>query len=409
MPFNNANITDLTELKKNNLALEWQNFSITLTDEQNQAIKSFKDWFDKNKKGYYSLMGCAGTGKSSLIPYLIDSLKLKKHQVAVCSYTGKAALVLKRKGIDFAKTIHQTIYDIKVLKVPPPENVKIVFSRKTSLHPVKLIIVDEASMVDEEIHNDLMKFNIPILYIGDPYQLPPISGNWNVMKKYDFELKEILRQAKESPIIQIADMVRNNKTIPYQTGEFFNKIYLNDFDNSLFSEYEQIAVGTNDQREKINEIYRTEVLGITANYPKENEKLVVLKNNYFHNLYNGQCLLLGSHYSIKTIQGRQYHNLEYIDEAEYNDVVLSLESEGFKAAPFAFNVPVKEYSKHNAEVVFVDYGYALTVHKMQGSQWDSVMVFDSGFGAWDKELRSRWLYTAVTRAKDKLLIVGKKK
>ena len=407
--FQNINITDSNNLKNDNLALEWQNFSITLTDEQNKAINTFKTWFKNNKKGYFSLLGCAGTGKSSLIPYLIDSLKLRKSQVAVCSYTGKAALVLKRKGINNAKTIHQTIYDVKVIKVPPPENVKVIFSRKTSLHPVKLIVVDEASMIDEEMHNDLMQFNIPILYIGDPYQLPPISGNWNVMEHCDFQLTEILRQAKESPIIQIADIVRNKKSIPYQNGDFFKKIYLEDFDNSMFSEYNQIAVGTNSQREAINKIYREEFLGITANYPKENEKLVVLKNNYYHNLYNGQCLLLGSNNSITQIKGRQYHHLEYIDEMEYNDVVLSIQSDGYKIAPFAFNVPQKEYSKHGGDVVFADYGYALTVHKMQGSQWDSVLIFDGGFGAWDKELRSRWLYTAITRAKEKLLIVGGKR
>ena len=107
--FQNINITDSNNLKNDNLALEWQNFSITLTDEQNRAINTFKTWFNNNKKGYFSLLGCAGTGKSSLIPYLIDSLKLRKSQVAVCSYTGKAALVLKRKGINNAKTIHQSL------------------------------------------------------------------------------------------------------------------------------------------------------------------------------------------------------------------------------------------------------------------------------------------------------------
>lgn len=407
MAFTNSNIN--LDLKQNNLAMEWQNMSIQLTNEQDQAIKVFKEWFSKNKRGYFSLMGCAGTGKSSIIPYIIDSLNLKKNQVAVCCYTGKAALVLKRKGIVDAKTIHQTIYDVKVVKVPPPENVKIIFRKKPSLSPAKLIIVDEASMIDEEIHNDLMKFNIPILYIGDPYQLPPISGNWNVMQRSDFQLNEILRQAKESPIIQLADMVRNNKSIPYQDFGDVKKIYLNDFDNSMFHDYEQFAVGKNDQREKINKIYREEVCGITAGYPTENEKLVVLKNNYFHNLYNGQCLILGSHNSIRKIQGKEYHNLEYIDEVEYNDVVLSIQSEGFKTAPFAFDVSPKNYSNHNAEVVFVDYGYTLTVHKMQGSQWDSVLVFDGGFGAWDKELRNRWLYTAITRAKEKLMIVGGKR
>lgn len=406
----NSNITDLTELKSDKLALEWQNFSIKLTQEQENAIKTFKEWFNSNKRGYFSLLGCAGTGKSSLIPYLIDSLKLKSYQVAVCSYTGKAALVLKRKGIKDAKTIHQTIYDVKILKVPPPENIKIIFNRKTSLRPAKLIIVDEASMIDEEMHNDLMKFNIPVLYIGDPYQLPPIKGNWNVMQHCDFQLTEILRQAKESPIIQIADMIRNKKTIPYQNGEFFSKIYLEDFDNSMFKDYNQIAVGTNAQREAINKIYREEFLNITAQYPTSNEKLVVLKNNYYHGLYNGQCLLLGSNASTTKIMGREYFHLEYIDEVEYNDVVLSIQSEGFRLAPFALGVPQEDFSKHrSAEVVFADYGYALTVHKMQGSQWDSVMVFDSGFGVWDKELRSRWLYTAVTRAKEKLLIVGGKR
>jgi exodeoxyribonuclease-5 len=382
---------------------------ITPTEEQFQAIKEIKKWFNtkKNRKPYFSMLGVAGTGKSSIIPFIIDELKLNENTAAVCSFTGKAALVLKRRGISFAKTIHQTIYDIKI-NVLPDGKKEVVFRRKKRLDKTKLIIVDEASMIDQKIHNDLSSYRLPILYIGDPFQLPPISGNWNVMEQADFEIKTILRQAKENPIIRAADLIRRGEIIPYCSSELFTKIPHSKFEFGMLKNYEQIAVGKNNEREEFNNRYRREILNIHGNNPQPGEKLVVLHNNYFENLFNGQCVFLGEHCSMTKQKNQYYYHLEYIDELELTDVVCALTSNGYKHGLFTLGLSTDDFSEHEKDIIHADFGYALTVHKMQGSQWNSVAVFDKGFGIWQKGLHERWLYTAITRAKEKVLIVSGK-
>lgn len=384
---------------------------ITPTDEQFEAIKEIKDWYNSSKKNrrkmYYSLLGVAGTGKSSIIPFIINELGLNESTVAVCSFTGKAALVLKRRGISYAKTIHQTIYDIKI-NVLPDGHKEVTFRRKKNLNRTKLIIVDEASMIDEKMHKDLSSYHLPILYIGDPFQLPPISGNWNVMQNADYEIKTILRQAKENPIIRAADLIRRGEILPYCETSLFTKIPRSKFEFGMLKDYEQIAVGRNCEREDINKRYRQEILNIHGNNPQPGEKLVVLHNNYIENLFNGQCVFLGEHCSMTKQKKQYYYHLEYIDELELTDIVCALNSNGYKHGFFTIGISPDEYTSHESSVIHADFGYALTVHKMQGSQWNSVAVFDKGFGLWQKGLHERWLYTAITRAKEKVLIVSGK-
>ena len=402
------NFSDSNLFDSSGLAIECD--SILLTKKQQMAIEEIKKWFkNKNKnKQFFSVGGYAGTGKTSIIKYIIEELKLKKEQVAVCSYSGKATLVLKRKGIENAKTIHQTIYNIKTQKNENGET-EIVFKKKRSLSPAKLIIVDEASMIDESIHKDLIHYNIPILYIGDHYQLPPISGNFNVMENPDFKLEEILRQSENNPIIKIATDVRNNIEIPYFDSEFVKKIHYNDLNENIFMNADQLIAGTNDKRIKLNNFYREEILGIRGDMPKKNEKLVVLKNHYCEPkiLYNGECLYVGdSNYSI--YKNKAYYEKDFIDEMEMDSCEHSFLSNGYCKGLFTLKEDKDNFNKHGDKIIHADFGYCLTAHKAQGSQWNNVVVFDDGFGKWKNDnTYSRWLYTSITRAKEKLVIVSK--
>lgn len=145
---------------------------IILTDEQEACAKKGVKWFKRGYKQTFEISGPAGTGKTTIVKYIIELLGLNMYEVLFVAYVGKAALQLTRSGVN-GKTIHSTIYDFqletkKVDGVPVMKNGKPVkfpkFSLKNSLGPhIKLIVVDEGSMVSENIALDLESFGIPIL------------------------------------------------------------------------------------------------------------------------------------------------------------------------------------------------------------------------------------------------------
>src|ERR1017187_3379494 len=157
--------------------------------EQQYAV----DGLLKFSKKIQVLSGFAGTGKSFLINYLVHN---HLPNFSVCSYTGKAAHMLRRKGVLNASTIHSLIY------LPLLENGKMKLDKNGNpifvLNPFPMfegIIIDEASMVSKEIYEDLCSFNVPLIFVGDHGQLEPIGETINLMKKPDYCLETIHRNA----------------------------------------------------------------------------------------------------------------------------------------------------------------------------------------------------------------------
>lgn len=361
------------------------------TSDQEQAINNVKKWFNEAKNGYYTIGGYAGTGKSFIIPYIIQELGLEESQVAIAAFTGKASLILTKKRLN-ATTIHRLLYYPEVHKVKNGEDV-VTWKKKHCLDKsLKLIIIDEASMVSENIHNDLMSYNKKILYIGDCFQLPPINSDFSLMNegKINCKLNQICRQVEGNNIIQISLNIRKN--IPIHIGDYgsIKKIGISNVSYKDFLEYDQIICGTNKNRMTINQIIRklkgfSDIINI-------NEKIIVNLNNYQLGVINGQQI-----YIQKYKLNQHSILIKYKDDIE-NDIT---ENE-LSYCNFKLEYDEKEKSKKR---IYGDYGYCITAHKAQGSEWDKVVVYDDGFGF--DEVRRRWIYTAITRGKKEVLWIVK--
>lgn len=387
---------------KDGVAQEDNDFE--LTQDQENAIRAIQRWYEQRGrtpawKKYFVCSGPAGTGKSSIIQYIIKNLGLPERDVLCAAFTGKASLNLLRKG-NHSSTLHSSIYDTRTNdfgKLP-------IFERKSSI-PYKLIIVDEASMISEELFDDIMSFCIPTIFIGDHCQLPPVNDNFNIMKTPDFTLTMIMRQASKSPIIRASQLAIKGKQIPICDFEGFRKIKYNDLKDEDFLWADQIIVGTNVMRKAVNEAVR-EMMGYSAYSPQDGERMICIRNNSRLGICNGQILYLASkpYYDSR----EQCYYADWMDELEKTDSLIALVSNGnlsnfrFKMKdPLTEPVNVKIY-----DYAYLDYGYAISCHKSQGSGWEKVMVFDEGFGR-DQDTQRRWLYTAITRAKKEILIVKK--
>jgi len=346
------------------------------------------------------------SGKSFIIPHIVHKLGLKSTQVAFCAFTGKAAHNLRRRHIP-ATTIHSLIYTPIVYKDPITGEEKIEFKKLPFLpNCLQLIIVDEASMVTEDIFDDLLSYGVKILCIGDYFQLPPITeDDFNLMREENLNAKlcKIHRQAEDNPIIKLSMRVRAGEHIKLHTGEHVSKIALPELDDKTLLEYNQILCGKNENRRALNDYVR--VLMKFHDLPKESERLIILQNNKLLGVFNGQQVILTNDAGIKD---KLTLEIEYVDEYDTKDAVKLLLSskftQDFSIRPFA-HVKKKETEKEMKKKILADFGYAITVHKSQGSEWESVILYDDKFGIWDADMRTRWLYTAITRATDRFIWV----
>jgi len=186
-----------------------------LTDDQTSAIRAAVNWYKNRRKlqQVFQINGLAGTGKTSIIPYIIGDLGLDpERDVVFGTYTGKAALVLRKKGLP-CRTIHSLIYElVKTEKGTPVWKL----NERSDVLSAKLIVLDEVSMVNAEMAADLLSFGKPVIVLGDHGQLPPVNGEAAFSQhEPDAVLTQIHRQAPENPIIQIAHKARTGEVLRY--------------------------------------------------------------------------------------------------------------------------------------------------------------------------------------------------
>ena len=249
-----------------------------LSDEQGMAIASVKGFMDGNGFGHYVIGGVAGSGKSTVIPYIVDecgtpySAGTGQGSVAVCAYTGKAVMNLKRKGIPNAMTLHSFLYDTRVSTDSMTGEKIVVHSRKDDccFRGIRLLIVDEASMVGREMFDVIESLPFKTVYIGDHFQLPPVNDKFNIMEKPDFRMERIHRQELDNPIVALADMARNGKPIPL--GVFGSSKHTRSLDRSDLPAYSEIVTWTNATKDAVNECIR-ESRGFQKDVPQVDDKL----------------------------------------------------------------------------------------------------------------------------------------
>lgn len=384
-----------------------------LSGQQSEALDAIGRWKHSDQQ-VFRLFGPAGVGKTSIARYAATGATLFG---AVC---GKAAYVLRQKGCE-AFTIHQLIYTPKdrsqkklkeleasLASTDDPVVIadlerKIVFETKrlnspnfvlnedSAVKTADLLIIDEASMVNEQMAMDLMSFGTKILVLGDPAQLPPVFGaGWFIQAKPDFLLTEIHRQARGNPIIQLATRIREGEWIR-PDGDMVVKW------GSVTPEevltYDQILVGRNATRKAINRKIR-KLLGRQSDIPEAGDRLVCLRNDHEVGLLNGAIWETES-----CFDGDEFLDL-IIFEPECKANYTAVEAHRHH---FVSDEPVQIPYWVRKEAQEFDYGYALTVHKSQGSEFDKVLVFDES-AAFGKDA-AKHLYTAVTRAAKELKVV----
>ncbi len=412
-----------------------------LTSDQENAKNLIAEWFFNTDDKVFVLSGYAGTGKTFLIDYVVRNvLRLKIGEEAVfVSPTGKAAANLARHGTA-AGTVHSLIYIRDEDAFDVDENGEIVeerelrFLKKEKIgEKIKLIVIDEASMINQEVLNDLLSFQVKCLFSGDGAQLPPVNGVCPLLENPHYTMKEIVRQAADNPIVQLATMARQGKRIPY--GNYGDKVCvigkrsLQARDRErLFLEADQILCGRNATRNALNEEIRGyKGIPATQKLPTEGEKLICTLNDWEKPLDDNKQF-----YLVNGIIGRAYALQEGLDDLLtmefqadfmkksvkvpvdagiftkgkythfYGDRAVTL-ANGMVAHEGNFPVLHKFRAVSDEPVCRFEFAYAITCHKAQGSEFDFVVVFDESwaFG----EDADRWLYTAITRAREKLLII----
>jgi len=366
----------------------------TFTPHQDSALKAVADWLKarpgkNNTPQVFRLFGYAGTGKTTLARHIADGVD---GEVKFAAFTGKAALVMRNKGCDNASTIHSLIYRARESGVEQPS---FELWDDAPASKAKLIVIDECSMVDAELGRDLMSFGVPVLVLGDPAQLPPVQGGgFFTDVEPDAMLTEVHRQAQDDPIVRLSMQVRGGeRLVPGEYG-ISSVVRKDAFDPQRALETDQILVGRNNTRRAYNARLR-ERRGFDDPLPLSGDKLVCLRNNRRKGLFNGGLWNVAERPTTR----RQILKLRLNPDEGFagKGVKVSVRSECFTGRIEEFDWPQrKKYDEF-------DFGYVLTVHKAQGSQWDDVVLFDESFAFPDS--RERWLYTGITRAAKRLTVV----
>jgi exodeoxyribonuclease-5 len=385
-----------------------------LSTDQIEALQRIGRWYRAKTGEPLTLGGYAGTGKTTLIAYVRQALRDNDPdaRVAFCAFTGKAVRVLEqtlkrqkiKKGTDSISTIHGLIYHTEV-----DRQGHVVGWRKKNKLECDLIIVDEASMVTEDIWKDLQSFEIPILAVGDHGQLPPVGSNFNLMAEPQIRLERIYRQEHNSPIVEVATLARTTGSIP--VGQYGPEVFKLDRAGDdiglameeLMQQWQPdwlVLCGYNHTRVKLNQSLRSQ-LGMESEEPAAGDHLICLRNNTAAKLYNGTTGVLRWLQPAENDEERKWYSGGIdIDGLEYEGHFLR---EQFGARETVSPVPPAPDGQRGD---LFDYGYALTVHKAQGSSADTVLLFEERNKHMSDEDWQRWLYTAVTRAERRLFIIG---
>ena len=385
-----------------------------LSPDQVAALQTIGRWYRTKSKPYLTLGGYAGTGKTTLLAYVRQALRENDPdvKVAFCAFTGKAVRVLEqtlraqhisRRG-DSVSTIHGLIYNTELDAAG-----HVTGWRKRKEIKADLIIVDEASMVTEELWKDLLSYSVPILAVGDHGQLPPVGSQFNLMAEPMIRLEQVYRQAVDSPIVEVATLARTQGYIP--TGRYGDAVIKYDRTGDeiglameeLLESWKPewlVLCGYNHTRVRLNADLRNR-LGFETFDPISGDHVICLRNNPTAKLYNGMTGIIQGISPALDDPDRAWWQADiHFQDRDYQGFAFR---EQFGAKESVGKLPPAPDGKRGD---LFDFSYALTVHKAQGSSSDTVLLFEERNKHMTDDDWRRWLYTAVTRAERQLYIIG---
>lgn len=402
--------------------------------QQDAALKAVDDWYKNHRhdKQTFRLFGCAGTGKTTLAKHFAANIE---GLVKFACFTGKAAHVMAQKGCVGTSTVHKLIYIPKTASknklrliekevsdlenIPKPwseihlaqlkkakdtlqqeqqntSSMSFSLNLDSELKQAKLLILDECSMISENMGKDLESFGVPILVLGDPEQLPPIFGQgYFTEREPDTMLDEIHRQALDNPIIKMSTIVREGGVLPL--GKYGESMVTNEkLSEDDILEHDIILTGLRKTKRACDDRVR-QVKQLLNRLPMTGDSIMCIKNNHTMGLLNGQIWEVLTD-AVSLGGGCVSIHIKDPDNGTEMAVVAS--------EKLFYGTPLSKW-EHEQDIEEFEYAYAITVHKSQGSQWDNVLLFDQKdrFNSWNERDRRRWLYTGITRAAERITVM----
>ena len=354
-----------------------------------------------------------------MVKFAVAALDIAPSRIAYAAYTGKAAEVLRKKGNPGACTLHKLLYDSLPLKDGG-------FYRKPKLRlDVDIVIVDEVSLVPKEMIDILLGHNVYVIFLGDPFQLPAIDKNQshNLLDKPHIFLDQVMRQAAESEIIRLTMKIRAGEEIKHFKGEEVQVLRGNELSTGMMTWADQIICATNKTRVVMNNQMR-QVLGYQGD-PKDGEKMICLRNYWDDFNIDGDSLVNGTTEIIHNPTSgvitlprfikTENHKIpviisDFIPESgepfELVNMDKAMIETGKKSLDWKASYQLSKVKSRIGDIEPREfaYGYCITCWKAQGSEWDKVLAIEENF-PFDKVEHSKFLYTACTRAKEKLVIL----
>lgn len=392
-----------------------------LAPDQSAALDRAVTWYATRERPYFRLEGAAGTGKTSVVRKISD--ELARGSTAYIAPTGKAAAVLRSKGCDGATTVHSAIYapagertaQIKALQVQldaiPTWRAEDREALEQAIAKVRaqpiwtlrdrdkafggkkpnLVVLDEASMVDDRMFTDLLHLGYPVLALGDPYQLPPVAGSakWQTGRP-DALLTTVHRFGDTAPLIDLATTLRRGRPAPRWDGTA--GLTRANWSPADLAGYDQVIVGRNATRWQVVEALR-EAAGREPGTPGAGDRVMVLRNDAEADVVNGQqatvidALEADGDWALTVrtddgtvtawlVDGRGFRGQQGQDEAKRD---------------------------RGSDVIAATFAQAITCHSAQGSQWPRVAVVDEADVF--RQAAASWRYTAATRAEKVCLLL----
>lgn len=362
------------------------------------------------------------THNTTLVKFIIDAIGLPHEDICYAAYTGKASEVLRKKGNPNAMTLHKLLYDSR-----PLPNGGFIRTKKIKIE-YKLVVVDECSMVPQEMVEQLAGYyGVYVIYLGDPGQIPPIDPNTanHLLANPHVFLDEIMRQAQESEIIRLSMKIRNGEDFSLFDGKDAKVITYDDLNTGMLTWADIILSATNRTRHEINMQMR-ELTGHLEGKPVDGDK-VICTRNYWEELgsdenplINGSIGYLKDTYASYIKYPRRVNRtwlninknpVETLCGSFISETGEVYENKQLDLEMFSTGKPqldsksefILHRTKFSTPLQF-EYGYCVTGHKAQGSEWDNILVLEERF-PFDKEEHARWLYTCVTRSSSKLVLV----
>lgn len=361
-----------------------------------------------------------GTGKSTLVKFIIDALNIDKDKVAYATFTGKAAEVLRKKGNENAMTLHKLLYDSY-----PKKSGGFYRKPKPSL-PYSVIVADECSMIPKSMVEMLLKYHAYILFLGDPGQLPVINKDdaHDLLDHPHIFLDQVMRQAAESEIIQLTMKIRAGEELKRFQGKEVQVLNQNELNTGMLQWADINICATNNKRIAINNQMR-ELLGYNGP-PQSGEKMICLRNYWDDLSYDGEMPLVNgltgtiknpftTFRNIPRFMKTSVRSMDEIcgdfvteDGHIFNSIEMdrSMIEQEKPCLDWRDSYIVGQAKNKIGDIVprQFTYGYAITAWKAQGSEWDKVVAIEENF-PFNKIDHTRYLYTVCTRASKKLVLI----